>query len=107
MHRNNGVSNIIESHKLLDSANWQGGIKDIITPYGMLRLQDLVTQAYARIVSKMATGFGLEYRSGFMFTRAAADSKGFVDNIINTISALIFPIALSLLFPVMLYGLVL
>ena len=73
----------------------------------MLRLQDLVTQAYARIVSKMATGFGLEYRSGFIFTRAAADSKGFVDNIINTISALIFPIALSLLFPVMLYGLVL
>ena len=49
----------------------------------------------------------MNYQSGFIFTRDTASTKGFVDNIINTISALIFPIALSLLFPVMLYGLVL
>lgn len=49
----------------------------------------------------------MKYQSGFIFTRDLSSSKGFIDNIINTISALIFPIALSLLFPVMLYGLVL
>jgi len=39
--------------------------------------------------------------------RATDESKSFVDSIINTTSALIFPLALSLLFPVMLYSLVL
>ena len=39
--------------------------------------------------------------------REGDDAASFVDNIINTVSALIFPIALSLLFPVMLYSLVL
>lgn len=73
----------------------------------MLRLQDLVTHAYAHIVSIIKTGAPLNYQSGYIFTRDTASTKGFVDNIINTISALIFPIALSLLFPVMLYGLVL
>ena len=34
-------------------------------------------------------------------------SQSFVDSILNTISALIFPLGLSLLFPVMLYSLVL
>lgn len=83
---------------------WQNGIKDIITPYGMLRMQDLFTQAYAYVVHQ---GTPFSYQSGYLFMRDTADTKSFVDNIINTISALIFPIALSLLFPVMLYGLVL
>lgn len=86
---------------------WQNGIKDIISPYGMLRMQDLFTQAYGYIVNQLGTGTPLNYQSGYLFMRDTADTKGFVDNIINTISALIFPIALSLLFPVMLYGLVL
>lgn len=107
MHRNNGVTNIIESHQLRDSTAWQKGTKEIICPYGMLRLQDLVTHAYGYLVNQNKTGTPLNYQSGYVFTRDTASTKSFVDNIINTISALIFPIALSLLFPVMLYGLVL
>jgi hypothetical protein len=70
-------------------------------------MQDMFTQAYGYIISQLSGGEPLNYQSGYMFMRDTADTKGFVDNIINTISALIFPIALSLLFPVMLYGLVL
>lgn len=107
MHRNNGITNLIESHQIRNVSIWQAGGQDVITPYGMLRLQDLVTRAYAYLVSSNTTGAPLNYQSGFLFTRDTASTIGFVDNIINTISALIFPIALSLLFPVMLYGLVL
>lgn len=107
MHRNNGISNLIESRQLLNLSTWQNGIKEIISPYGMLRMQDMFTQAYGYIVNKLGGGAPLNYQSGYMFMRDTADTKGFVDSIINTISALIFPIALSLLFPVMLYGLVL
>jgi hypothetical protein len=70
-------------------------------------MQDLFTQAYAYVVNQLGTGTPLNYQSGYILMRDTADTKGFVDNIINTVSALIFPIALSLLFPVMLYGLVL
>ena len=107
MHRNNGISNLIESRQLLNVSAWQNGIKEIISPYGMLRMQDMFTQAYGYIINQLSGGAPLNYQSGYMFMRDTADTKGFVDNIINTISALIFPIALSLLFPVMLYGLVL
>lgn len=65
-----------------------------------------MTQAYGYLVSTKA-GKSMNYQSGYIFTRDTESAQSFVNNIINTISALIFPIALSLLFPVMLYGLVL
>jgi hypothetical protein len=46
-------------------------------------------------------------QNGWISMRENDESASFVDSIINTVSALIFPLALSLLFPVMLYGLVL
>jgi hypothetical protein len=106
LHRNNGVTNLKESKKIKDAPVWQAGIKDIITPYGMLKLQHMVTQAYGFLVTTLS-GKPTTIQSGYIFTRDTDSSKSFVDNIINTVSALIFPIALSLLFPVMLYGLVL
>lgn len=39
--------------------------------------------------------------------RDSSSTSSFLDSLINTVAALIFPLALSLLFPVMLYGLVL
>lgn len=66
----------------------------------------MITQAYGYLVNKVG-GTAKTFQSGYIFTRDTDSSKSFVDNIINTVSALIFPIALSLLFPVMLYGLVL
>jgi ABC-type multidrug transport system fused ATPase/permease subunit len=39
--------------------------------------------------------------------RDSTSTSSFLDSLINTVAALIFPLALSLLFPVMLYGLVL
>ena len=106
LHRNNGVTNLVESHQVKGTNFWQGGITDIISPYGMLKLQDLLTQAYGYMVSTIANA-PITYQSGYVFTRDTESAQSFVNNIINTISALIFPIALSLLFPVMLYGLVL
>lgn len=72
----------------------------------MLQLLHQVTQAYGFVVTSLA-GTPMSYQSGFIFTRDTDSSKSLVDNLINTVCALIFPIALSLLFPVMLYGLVL
>jgi len=46
-------------------------------------------------------------QSGWIAMRETSGSASFVDSLINTVAALIFPLALSLLFPVMLYGLVL
>jgi hypothetical protein len=66
----------------------------------------MVTQAYGYLINKLG-GSVKTVQSGYILTRDTDSSKSFVDNIINTVSALIFPIALSLLFPVMLYGLVL
>lgn len=106
LHRNNGVTNVKESKRLKDAPIWQSGIKDIITPYGMLKLQHMVVQAYGYLVTSLA-GTPKTFQSGYIFTRDTESTKSFVDSIINTVSALIFPIALSLLFPVMLYGLVL
>ena len=105
-HRNNGVTNFRETRKIKDAPIWQAGTNDIITPYGFLKLQHLITSAYAYVVG-MQAGKPVSIQSGYIFTRATDDSKSFVDSIINTTSALLFPLALSLLFPVMLYGLVL
>ena len=86
---------------------WQKGSNDIRTPYGFLHLQHLVTEAYATLVGQQQAADPITFQSGYIFTRATEDSKSFVDSIINTTSALLFPLALSLLFPVMLYSLVL
>jgi hypothetical protein len=49
----------------------------------------------------------VKVQSGWVAMRDTSGGSSFVDSIINTVAALIFPLALSLLFPVMLYGLVL
>ena len=62
---------------------------------------DMVTQAYTYVLT------GTSVQSGWVFTRDTEDTKSFIDSIVNTTCALLFPLALSLLFPVMLYTLVL
>lgn len=67
----------------------------------MLSLLDLFSSTYIRELT------GQTMQSGYLFMPAAQDSKSLSDSIINTVAALVFPLALSLLFPVMLYGIVL
>jgi len=76
-------------------------IKDIISAYGFLNLQHLISASYIKYTTDKTV------QGGYVFMRDTEGSKSFVDSIINTVSALIFPLSLSLLFPVMLYGLVL
>jgi hypothetical protein len=101
LHRNNGVTACLEAKRPLTSDIYVNATGEIITAYGMLSLQHYIAQAYTWILTKTST------HSGWIFMRQDSESASFVDSLLNTVAALIFPLALSLLFPVMLYGLVL
>jgi hypothetical protein len=100
MHRNNGVSALEETRKLL-SGMYTNGSLDIRSAYSYLNLQHYISQAFAWITATITV------QNGWISMRETGTGASFVDSLINTVSALIFPLALSLLFPVMLYGLVL
>jgi hypothetical protein len=100
MHRNNGVSALSEVRKIV-GAGYQSVGGEVTTPYGFLTLQHYLSEAFIWLNTKTSI------QSGYVFYRDPASSSAFVDSLINTVSALIFPLALSLLFPVMLYVLVL
>ena len=100
MHRNNGVTKLGEARELT-SGTWINGSSEIITPYGFLTLQHYITEAYLYAVT------GKTMQSGYVLTRDTASTDAFVASLLNTISALVFPLGLSLLFPVFLYSLVL
>jgi len=70
-------------------------------------MQHLISASYLKHLTRSKANGGDTLQSGYIFMRDTESSKSFVDSIINTVSALIFPLSLSLLFPVMLYGLVL
>ena len=70
-HRNNGVTNLRETRRIKGTLIpiWQEGAKDIRTPYGLLKLQHLVNQAYGYLVNSLA-GDSMTFQSGYIFTRA-------------------------------------
>lgn len=101
LHRNNGANLLVETKKLLEGDGYAKGTKDILSAYGFLALQHYIYSAFTSLKT------GKSVQSGWIVMREGDSASSFVDSIINTVSALIFPLALSLLFPVMLYGLVL
>lgn len=86
---------------MLGSGFISNGSVDIISAYGLLTLQNYISSTYTQILT------GKTVQSGWVAMRDTGTGASFVDSLINTVAALIFPLALSLLFPVMLYGLVL
>lgn len=74
---------------------------DFTPAVGILSLLDMISSAFI----KQKTNIGMS--SGYILMPDLKDGGSFIDTILNIVSALVFPLALSLLFPVFLYSIVL
>ena len=70
---------------------------------GQLTFVDLINNAY---IKKLTNG-RVDVQTGIVYMPPAGDGNILVNSIINLVGSTIFPLALSLLFPVFLYAIVL
>lgn len=75
---------------------------DFTPAVGILSLLDMISAAFLKekTNAKMSSGY-------ILMPDVKEGGGSFVDVILNSVSALVFPLALSLLFPVFLYSIVL
>lgn len=98
-HRMNGVTGI-KMKQNLSQEKFQGFIT---VPEGQLSFVDLLNNAY---LQQLSNG-NAQLATGIVYMPPAGDSNILVNSIINLVGSTIFPLALSLLFPVFLYAIVL
>lgn len=97
-HRTNGLTAIRMREN--NTSPWQGFIT---VPEGQLSFVDLLNAAYIKTV----TNGEIDLYTGIVYMPPTGDGNILVNSIINLVGATIFPLALSLLFPVFLYAIVL
>lgn len=100
MLRANGISSISYNKTRKDNGNME--VTSEITPYaGILMVTHWLTQSFIQYTT------GKKVESGVFFMPEDESGISFVDTLISFIAVLIFPVSLSLLFPVFLYTVVL
>ncbi len=75
--------------------------RDLIPATGLLSLMHMLTAGFLKTTKDVTLN------SGYYYMAQSEDAVSFVDTIINTIGALVFPLSMSLLFPVFLSNIVL
>jgi hypothetical protein len=98
-HRSNGITAIRMRQNLTTNMS-----TFITVPEGQLSFVDLINGAY---INKLTNGRVSLY-TGIVYMPPIGDSSNIlINSIINLVGSTIFPLALSLLFPVFLYAIVL
>ena len=97
-HRTNGLTAIRMREN--STSPWGGFIT---VPEGQLSFVDLLNAAYIKTVTKGE----IDLYTGIVYMPPTGDGNILVNSIINLVGSTIFPLALSLLFPVFLYATVL
>lgn len=99
-HRKNGLTRINET-KYIKDTDIAIYVPEYIPPYGMLHTVDAITTSYINYLTESSL------QSGYITMPDLEGAVSFIDTIINFVAVLVFPISLSLLFPVFLYTVVL
>lgn len=97
-HRINGISKNKEIRVITNNEGYFVETQ-FTQAYGLLNVIHVATAAFIKTVSTKAIEAG--------YLLMPPNENSFIDTIINSISGLIYPLGLSLLFPVFLYGIVL
>ena len=103
IHTTNGLTKILYLHKkIVEGEDDQiETLSDFNIQGGALNIFEFVSSAYIKILANKIMA------SGYYYMPADENGVNFADTVISFVAVLVFPIALSLLFPVFLYTIVL